>query len=423
MKTIKKIVQVFFFFYFLFNYTYSHSQIIDPVNWNCEVKVIDKKNVKLIFNVELEEGWHLYTTKSEIGGGEPLKLSFENLENNYKLNGDIVELNTQSEFSDIFEVTEIFFSTNGTIEQSVILENDNLETIQVAINYQVCKDACIQDLKLFEFNLKNRSVKIVSQFSQDKAKIKKVEENINSKPRRFFLLELVFIVLLLITYSFNCFSDKRNIFKLFVFVAINALVIFLNFKLQVSLVFVIITIIIVTFILIFHIILLIKYNKKVLDKGDAFFIGGIVIIMTVSNSIYETGRFGWLESFYYFVPLVFSTILGKFLSSKKYILDKRTQVIITVFLYIVLLLYILKLLNIFMPNMSLDNKQIINSLLIVSLLFAVSIVLNFVKLVNTDENRVRVSELFLALILLIFAIYLLPSLWGAPVTKFNFLLN
>ena len=128
-----------------------YSQILDPVKWTTSVEKKSETNFVLTFNAEIEKDWHLYSQFTPNGGPLPLEVLFQNQKGNFTRVGNAKESKTKTTFNEVFEVDETYFEKVGQIKQEIKLLNPQIKTIEVALNYQVCKEVCINQEKKFSF--------------------------------------------------------------------------------------------------------------------------------------------------------------------------------------------------------------------------------------------------------------------------------
>lgn len=128
-----------------------NTQILDPVKWTTKIEKKSNNNYLLTFNGVIENDWHMYSQFTPDGGPLPLEVIFKNQKGNYNLVGKAKESKTTTAFNDVFEVNETYFVKKAQIQQEVTLTNLKNSNIEVALNYQVCKDACINLEKKFSF--------------------------------------------------------------------------------------------------------------------------------------------------------------------------------------------------------------------------------------------------------------------------------
>ena len=95
----------------------------------------------------------MYSQFTPDGGPLPMEVIFKNQKGNFNLVGKAKEGKTITEFNDVFGVNETFFAIKAQIQQEITLTNPKISNIEVALNYQVCKDACINLEKKFTFTI------------------------------------------------------------------------------------------------------------------------------------------------------------------------------------------------------------------------------------------------------------------------------
>lgn len=167
-----------------------NSQILDPVKWTTKIEKKSETDYVLYFNGIIENQWHMYSQFTPDGGPLPLEVIFKNQKGNFNLIGKAKEGKTTTAFNDVFGVDETFFVNKAHIQQEISLTNPNTKTIEVVLNYQVCKDACINLEKKFSFVIPSVSQIAVSPIQTDTtknevmtSKREEVEKAVVSKPK------------------------------------------------------------------------------------------------------------------------------------------------------------------------------------------------------------------------------------------------
>jgi thiol:disulfide interchange protein len=135
-----------------------NAQIRKPVKWTSKVEKISDAEFNLIMEGKIEEGWHVYSQFTPANGPLPAVVAFENAKGNYELVGNTKESPYKKEYSDVFEVDEYFFENKVTFTQRVKILNSKLAFIKAQVDYQVCKQACIDDNMQFTFVLPKMDV-------------------------------------------------------------------------------------------------------------------------------------------------------------------------------------------------------------------------------------------------------------------------
>lgn len=147
--------KVLFFLLSLLALINLNAQIVKPVKWSNKVEKLSDSEFNLVMQAKIDEGWHVYSQFTPDGGSLPAEFKFENAKGNYELIGKVKESPYKKAFNDIFEVDEYYFEKQVTFTQKVKILNAKLTSIKAEIDYQVCKQACINDNINFTFQLPN----------------------------------------------------------------------------------------------------------------------------------------------------------------------------------------------------------------------------------------------------------------------------
>jgi thiol:disulfide interchange protein len=144
----------------------ANAQTKQPVKWTAKSEKKSATEYVLTFNATIEAEWHMYSQFSDENGAIPMLVTFNNAKNNYELIGKTKESKTEQAFNDVFGVTETFWKEKAQLTQTVKLKDNSNKIVQVTFEYQVCKEVCIQDTKLFQFDLEKGTVKEVNRFEK-----------------------------------------------------------------------------------------------------------------------------------------------------------------------------------------------------------------------------------------------------------------
>jgi thiol:disulfide interchange protein len=147
---MKKII---FSLLILLAFAKGNAQILDPVKWTTKIEKKSATNYILTFNGIIEDNWHMYSQFTPEGGPLPLEVIFKNQKGNFNLVGKAKEGKTTTAYNDVFEVNETFFVKNAQIQQEISIVNPKISKVEVDLNYQVCKESCINLEKKFSFTL------------------------------------------------------------------------------------------------------------------------------------------------------------------------------------------------------------------------------------------------------------------------------
>ncbi|WP_016991284.1 protein-disulfide reductase DsbD family protein [Flavobacterium sp. ACAM 123] len=130
-----------------------YAQILDPVKWTTKIEKTSDNTYVLTFDGVIEKDWHVYSQFTPDGGPLPLEVIFKNQQGNFSLVGKAKESKTKTAYNDIFEVSETYFQRKAQIQQIVHVTNPKVVTIEAELNYQVCKEVCINLEKKFTFSI------------------------------------------------------------------------------------------------------------------------------------------------------------------------------------------------------------------------------------------------------------------------------
>ena len=139
-----------FLFTFL-AFTKVTSQILDPVKWTSRTEKVSDTEFNLIFEGTIDDGWHVYSQFTPDGGPLPIEMTFKNQKGNYNLLGKTAESETKRQYNDVFEVDEVYFSKKVILTQKIKAINAKGFKVDSKIDYQVCKEVCINQNKSFTF--------------------------------------------------------------------------------------------------------------------------------------------------------------------------------------------------------------------------------------------------------------------------------
>ncbi|MCB7481587.1 protein-disulfide reductase DsbD family protein [Christiangramia sediminis] len=149
------------FFLILLAGFFAQAQIHDPVDWNTDVEKVSETEYQLIFTAFIEDNWHLYSQQLPEGGALPTVFIYENAENKYELIGKTEESESVTEYDQVFEMELSYFSNQAIFTQNIKLLDTTLNAIKAKVEYQVCDDkACIFETEEFEFILNEEAADI-----------------------------------------------------------------------------------------------------------------------------------------------------------------------------------------------------------------------------------------------------------------------
>ncbi len=172
-------------FFFLSTF-FSYSQILEPVEWETEVKQISDTEYQLIFNAFIEEHWHLYSQHLPEGGAIATEFTFPNAGKQYELVGETTENEPVTEYDPVFETEQSYFSEQATFSQNIKVTDPDLGTLDAKVEFQACDDqTCIFGSEDFTLVINEKAAANAAKDDSAEAEKASVEEEtkeINSTP-------------------------------------------------------------------------------------------------------------------------------------------------------------------------------------------------------------------------------------------------
>ena len=121
-----------------------------PLQWSKELIQESDSIYSLRITALIEDGWHLYSQFTPEGGSLATELEFKEAGVAYELLGKTEESETETAYSDVFEVEERFFKKRAVFTQK-IKPLQEVYSVEVMVYYQVCKEVCIPGEERIEF--------------------------------------------------------------------------------------------------------------------------------------------------------------------------------------------------------------------------------------------------------------------------------
>ncbi|MBW2962477.1 protein-disulfide reductase DsbD family protein [Mesonia aestuariivivens] len=144
-------------------------EVINPVEWSGSIKETSANTYQLLLEAEIEEHWHVYSQDTPEGGPLPLWFNYLDAGKDYELVGKTVESESETQFSEIFGVNEVYFENKANFTQEIKLTNDNVAVVKMELKYQVCKESCIGEEYYVVFDLKKDKVKFLQNYDEFQA--------------------------------------------------------------------------------------------------------------------------------------------------------------------------------------------------------------------------------------------------------------
>lgn len=190
---MKKVLFLLLSFLTLFT---AQGQMVNPVKWSSRVEKISDTEFNLVMEAKIEDDWHVYSQFTPENGPLPAEFKFKDAKGNYELIGKVKESPYKKQYNDVFEVDEYYFEKKATFTQKIKITNPNFTTLKASVDYQVCKEVCINQDNTFTFQLPKVTIaetvaipEVTDTISADTAQVAAQESTstkaatpVNSKP-------------------------------------------------------------------------------------------------------------------------------------------------------------------------------------------------------------------------------------------------
>lgn len=128
----------YFLFILLFALKLSAQDTYNTV-WKFETKKVSDCEYDLLFKVNIDAGWHLYSLKKVEGDGAPNPTVFKFKKGaDYELVGKVTESPTHTDYDKDLELTTIYHEKTATFTQRIKLLNSGKIKIKGKYEFQVC---------------------------------------------------------------------------------------------------------------------------------------------------------------------------------------------------------------------------------------------------------------------------------------------
>jgi len=131
----------------------AQGQMVNPVKWSSRVEKISETEFNLVMEAKIDDDWHVYSQFTPENGPLPAEFKFKDAKGNYELIGKVKESPYKKQYNDVFEVDEYYFEKKATFTQKIKVTNPNFTTLKASVDYQVCKEVCINQDNSFTFQL------------------------------------------------------------------------------------------------------------------------------------------------------------------------------------------------------------------------------------------------------------------------------
>lgn len=134
---------------------FTTAQILDPVKWTAKIEPVAAGEYNLIFDAKIDPEWHVYSQFTPDNGPLPLEVLLTG--KGYQAVGKAKESPYKKQFNETFGVDEYYFEKTMRLTQRIKVTDANLKSVSASLNYQVCKEVCINQEKSFTLALPQNS--------------------------------------------------------------------------------------------------------------------------------------------------------------------------------------------------------------------------------------------------------------------------
>jgi thiol:disulfide interchange protein len=117
----------------------SYSQIEDPVKWTTSVEKVSDTEYKLVSKATIEAGWHLYSQNVPEDGPIPTSFTYDDANGAFKIVDNTTEEEGHTVDDTVFEMKIKYFENSTTFEQKIEVLGDKT-TIKGFVEFMVCND-------------------------------------------------------------------------------------------------------------------------------------------------------------------------------------------------------------------------------------------------------------------------------------------
>ncbi len=139
----------------IFSTLFGHAQIFEPVKWSSKITKDSDTEFTLTFDGTIEKEWHVYSLHEYPEDAiAPIPLSFQFIEEGkgIELVGKPSESKTKTSYNDVFELDETYYVDKAILKQKIKIIDPAISKIKVEMEYQVCKEVCLNEIAYFIFN-------------------------------------------------------------------------------------------------------------------------------------------------------------------------------------------------------------------------------------------------------------------------------
>ena len=124
------------------------AQIQTPITWSGAIEMNSSSEGKIILNVSIEKGWHLYGFNLPDGGPSSTKVSFDKVDGVELIGSLNANVKPIEKYDSMFKLNLSWWDSNVRLEQLFRITDNKSHKLSATIEYQGCNDlTCIKPPK------------------------------------------------------------------------------------------------------------------------------------------------------------------------------------------------------------------------------------------------------------------------------------
>ena len=133
-------IKTFIVFVLLLTSFFSRAQVLEPVKWSFETKILNDTEAELLLTAKIDKTWHLYSQHLPEDGPVATSFTFEKSKN-YKLLGKVVEPKGKKEYDKNFEMEVTYFADKAIFRQKIQMLTNQAFEIKGELEFMCCDDS------------------------------------------------------------------------------------------------------------------------------------------------------------------------------------------------------------------------------------------------------------------------------------------
>jgi len=128
-----------------------YAQVLQPVKWSYAAKKTRNDDAVVFLKTEIEDGWHIYSTRQKDDGPVKTSFTFKPL-TGYSLQGKISEPMPVTKYEPSFAMNVHYFERSAIFQQKIKLKQTQVE-VKGQLKFMVCNDQKCLPPEDLDFNI------------------------------------------------------------------------------------------------------------------------------------------------------------------------------------------------------------------------------------------------------------------------------